>query len=349
MASSLIRLKQLNQSEVSGLVSSTLDSSGFMTVAGINTSGFLSITGFNSTIDTSGFATAAAIDTSGFMTITGIDVSGFVPSPITGITVTGSNVITGNVSFTGLGGTLILLNGNELQISGASEVSVGSVTGISIQSGTSLTGLIGITGSSAIGVSRRYDVILEAYTNDIQIANNGVHSFKVNSGLALGTTVNLINGTGTIVSSPDIGECSVNISSDVALNSSLDASGLATQTYVDTKIITGFSNYSFYIDNPQTGLNLKEIFIHKTFICTGYALGLVVSGTAAPAMSGQLYQRNTNNEKILISNFTLEEGLNFKTGSVNTQISGMYRFGLDITGALTSASGFTLSIFGTGI
>lgn len=152
--SGFVPYSQLN---LSGFIAS--GQTGQFYPSATNPSGFLTI----STINSSGFATRSSIDSSGFMTLTGINVSGFATKAlldssgfinsllsVTGIKATGSNSVTGTVSFTGLGGTQIVLVGNEIRISGASAGVSNGITGLGANNSSFLTGKVSINGASGI-------------------------------------------------------------------------------------------------------------------------------------------------------------------------------------------------------
>jgi hypothetical protein len=117
--------------------------------------------------------------------------------------------------------------------------------------------------------------------------------------------------------------------------------------------ITGnFVNMSFFFDeyNLITGLNLLEAFVSRDFTFSGYALGLINSGTSGSYLSGSLYQRTPGNVKTPFVDFSLNSGLYFyASGGFAQPITGMNRVGMDLYRVVQGMTGLSVGIFGAGI
>lgn len=121
-------------------------------------------------------------------------------------------------------------------------------------------------------------------------------------------------------------------------------------------IITGnFVNMSFFLNPVNTGLNLAEAFIVKTFNITGFAVGCITSGTGIAIggypgpFSGDFYTRDTGNNKTIITGFTFNSG-QYYSGYFNMSfpVTGYNRIGIDITNTLGGLSNMSIGIFGFG-
>lgn len=126
--------------------------------------------------------------------------------------------------------------------------------------------------------------------------------------------------------------------------------GTVNNTFNMSGVTGNFVNMSFYFQEYglYTGYNLAESFIGKSFYFTGYALGLVNSGTNG-ILSGSLYQRSPEGVKSPFVNFTLSTGFFFyASGGFSQQISGLHRVGLDISNIGSGMTGLTVGIFGVG-
>lgn len=111
-----------------------------------------------------------------------------------------------------------------------------------------------------------------------------------------------------------------------------------------------FVNISFYYDeyNLYTGLNSIEAFVGRSFTFTGYAIGVINSGTQG-FFSGSLYQRTPTNSKTNFINFSLNSGTFFTgIGGFSQEITGLNRVGLDIYRIGTGITGLSVGVFGVG-
>ena len=121
-------------------------------------------------------------------------------------------------------------------------------------------------------------------------------------------------------------------------------------------IITGnFVNMSFFLNPVNTGLNLAESFVVKTFNITGFSLGCIQSGTGQAVggyngpLSGDFYTRDTGNNKNIIQNFTFQAGMVYSgVVGISLPVTGMMRIGIDLTNTLGSLQGLSIGIFGFG-
>jgi hypothetical protein len=120
--------------------------------------------------------------------------------------------------------------------------------------------------------------------------------------------------------------------------------------------ITGnFVNMSFFFNPVNTGLNLAESFVVKTFNITGFSLGCIASGTGqsiggynAP-LSGDFYTRDTGNNKTVIQNFIFQSGMVYSgVVGISLPVTGMMRIGIDLTNTLGALQGLSVGIFGFG-
>ena len=123
--------------------------------------------------------------------------------------------------------------------------------------------------------------------------------------------------------------------------------------FINSGQITGnFTNLSFYLSPVATGLDLAESFVTRTFYYTGFALGAVTTGTSATnggILTGRIYQRETNNNKIILQTFTFGSGQFFKrSGDFSFIITGDNRIGVDITNTLNNIDKFSVGIYGFG-
>ncbi len=115
--------------------------------------------------------------------------------------------------------------------------------------------------------------------------------------------------------------------------------------------VTGnFVNMSFFFDQYTlaTGLEQIESFVGRNFTFTGYAIGVINSGTQG-SFSGSFYQRTTTNTKVAFANFGMPIGQFFSgRGGLNQIVSGMNRVGVDILNIGTGITGLSLGLFGIG-
>jgi hypothetical protein len=121
-------------------------------------------------------------------------------------------------------------------------------------------------------------------------------------------------------------------------------------------IVTGnFVNMSFFLNPVNTGLNLAEAWVSKTFNMTGFALGCTSSGTGISIggypgpLSGDFYYRDLNNNKTVFQNFIFNSGVySYISGGLATTITGMWRVGIDLTNTLGGIQNFSIGLFGFG-
>ncbi len=137
------------------------------------------------------------------------------------------------------------------------------------------------------------------------------------------------------------------------INNTYNSSGGAiTNTFVSQNIFTGnVINMSLWFDqyNLATGLNQIEAFVSRDFVFTGYALGVINTGTQG-YFSGSLYQRTPLNTKTNFVNFSLNNGMVYSGAAGYAQtVSGQNRVGLDIYLIGTGITGLSVGIYGTGM
>lgn len=126
--------------------------------------------------------------------------------------------------------------------------------------------------------------------------------------------------------------------------------------FINSGTITGnFVNMSFFLNPVNTGLNLAEAFVSRTFNVTGYALGCTSSGTGLSIagfpgpLSGDLYYRDLSNNKTIFQNFTFNSGIfSSVSGNLAITVTGMYRIGIDLTNTLGGLANFSIGVFGFG-
>lgn len=117
-----------------------------------------------------------------------------------------------------------------------------------------------------------------------------------------------------------------------------------------TGVTGNYVNMSFWLDQYSliTGLNQVESFVSRDFIFTGYALGVINTGTQG-ILSGGLYQRTPTNAKVPFAQFSLGSAMVFSgQGGFAQVISGMNRVGLDIYLIGTGITGLSVGVFGAG-
>ena len=278
--------------------------------------------------------------TLGFLT----GVSGVLASGVGGgssVIVTGSTPIS-PARFTGNGSVVLIYDGTYINVSGTA------------QGGTTPPGIVYTTGNQTI-------LDQKIFTGNPLIASPTLPSGAVNviyaSGLSGALQVQItgmtgfnvyntyfISGTGTVnlsyTATGSINNVFNNVSGTINNNTNYLISG-----------VTGnFVNMSFYFDefNLSTGLNLIEAFVGRSFIFTGFAVGVWASGTQG-TITGNAYQRDRNNTKQSLFDFYLNSGV-FTTGVggfLNT-VTGLNRVGLSIFNVGTGFTGLSIGIFGMG-
>ena len=256
------------------------------------------------------------------ITVSGTASAGGVPNTVT---TTGAYVMAGSYVFSGSP-----FVPDPTQPSGAANLEwVSGVSGVLVTNTLNVSGVLyarmtGISGAIVAGsiVTNNYFI---TGTGVVAASSTGnvTNTFNITSGSAVvsssGTVSNTFNGT---------------------VNSVTNLSG-----------ITGnFVTMSFYYDenNLSTGLNTIESFVSRDFTFTGYAAGVITTGTQG-AFSGSFYQRTPTNAKTTFINFGLPAG-QFCTGrgGFAQVISGMNRVGLDIYTIGTGITGLSVGLFGVG-
>lgn len=187
------------------------------------------------------------------------------------------------------------------------------------------------------GVSGVLAVAGGGVTNYYYITGTGVVAASSHASGNINNTFNITSGT-------------VNVTNSGVANNTYNGT---TNTIYNIAQITGnFVNLSFFFDeyNLVTGLNLLEAFISRDFTFSGYALGLVNSGTSGAFLSGSLYQRTPTNVKTPFVDFSLNSGLFFyASGGLSQPISGMNRVGIDLYRVVQGMTGLSVGVFGAGI
>lgn len=124
--------------------------------------------------------------------------------------------------------------------------------------------------------------------------------------------------------------------------------------FINSGVMTGaYTNLSLFVSPVATGLDLIESFIARTFYYTGFALGAITTG-AGPlnggVLTGRIYQRETNNNKIILQTFTFDSGSHFyRSGDFSFVVTGDNRIGLDIANTLSGIDKFSVGIYGFGV
>jgi len=192
-----------------------------------------------------------------------------------------------------------------------------------------LSGVSGVLATSAAGV-----------TNYYYITGTGVVAASSHASGNINNTFTITSGTVNVTNS------------GTATNTYNITNGTANTVYNIGQITGNFVNMSFFFDeyNLITGLNLLEAFVARDFTFSGYALGLITSGTSGSFFSGSLYQRTTGNAKVPFVDFSLNSGRYiYISGGLNQTISGMNRIGIDIYRVVQGMTGLSVGIFGAGI
>jgi len=177
-------------------------------------------------------------------------------------------------------------------------------------------------------------------TNNYYITGTGVVTASSHASGNINNTFSITSGTTNVTNS------------GVAANTYNITNGTANTIYNIAQITGNFVNLSFFFDeyNLVTGLNLLEAFVSRDFTFSGYALGLINSGTSGAFLSGSLYQRTPANVKTSFLSFSLNSGLFFyASGGLNQPISGMNRVGIDLYRVVQGMTGLSVGVFGAGI
>lgn len=190
------------------------------------------------------------------------------------------------------------------------------------------------------GVSGVLVAVGGGVTNNYYITGTGVVAASSHASGNINNTFNITSGTTNVTNS------------GVATNTYNITNGTANTVYNIAQITGNFVNLSFFFDeyNLVTGLNLLEAFVSRDFTFSGYALGLINSGTSGAFLSGSLYQRTPANVKTSFLSFSLNSGLFFyASGGLNQPISGMNRVGIDLYRVVQGMTGLSVGVFGAGI
>ncbi len=129
------------------------------------------------------------------------------------------------------------------------------------------------------------------------------------------------------------------------------SSGVVNRSYLESNArLYNKTTFSFFTDAPTTGNNLGEQFVGSDFIFTGLKLGCVQSGTGplnSGPLSGDIYQRGTGNNKVVITTFSFDSGIFYKqVGGFNLPVSGDSRIGFDIFSGLSGIRQLTVGALG---
>ncbi len=257
-------------------------------------------------------------------------------------------------SMSGLGGTVILWSGNNIFISGAAGGGGGSsntsVTGSSAISAPNFTG-VGLATLTYDGTYVRVSGATDLTTSGY-FENNFVHRGLFNDNISGLKTFTGAVGVGVPTNSGHaVNQGYLTGVSGALISQLAPGNTINTGTFFTFTGITGnFVNMSFYFDefNLYTGLNVIESLVSRDFFFTGYAIGVINTGTQG-FFSGSFYQRNTTNVKTNFINFGHNSGQFFTAaGGFNQIISGMNRVGLDIYRIGTGITGLSVGLFGVG-
>lgn len=179
--------------------------------------------------------------------------------------------------------------------------------------------------SGVSGLLNRAITGMTGYTqnNTFNITGTGVTNLTVNNTGTTNNTYNVISGT------------------------------LNTSDIISIGVITGnFVDVSFFLDPIATGLNLFEAHIAQGFTFTGAAFSCRTSGFGpvtggGAAMSGKLYQVDSNNTEQTLYNFVFQSGLIYSgSPTFNIYVTGRNRVGLSISNSLSGIEKFAVAIFG---
>ena len=106
---------------------------------------------------------------------------------------------------------------------------------------------------------------------------------------------------------------------------------------------------SYYKDDLSAigAATVEESASQKDWLLTGYSVGLANSGQGGFPLSGQIYVRDTNNNKMNINSFTVDSGIAYQvSGGLSFVVSGHSRLGYGLSGIMGGASGLCLNMFG---
>lgn len=123
--------------------------------------------------------------------------------------------------------------------------------------------------------------------------------------------------------------------------------------YLSVNTITGnFTTLSFYLSPVNSGMELAESFVTRSFFFTGFALGAISSGRGpvnGGILTGVIYQRDTGNNRFDLQQFTFNSGQTFfRSGNFSQIITGDNRIGIDIRNTLSGIDKFSIGIYGFG-
>lgn len=239
-----------------------------------------------------------------------------------------------------------------------------SAQAINVQILTNVSGVLATAIAGAGGAV--YDVVfksgdqlisgLKTFTGAITILPGNRTGHAVTLGQlsgASGAILAAANGTFIITNVTGTGTVNIYPSGNPTLNVT------GTNVYVNPVIIgtiTGnFTNISLFVDPSITGLDLVDVWASRSFLMTGYAIGVVTSGTSSlnPSsrgiFSGSIYSRDLNNVKTTVQSFTFNSGvISTVVGSLSLPITGSSRLGLDITSTLSGITKMAIGLFGYG-
>lgn len=123
--------------------------------------------------------------------------------------------------------------------------------------------------------------------------------------------------------------------------------------FINSGVITGnFTTLSFYLSPVNSGMELAESFVTRSFFFTGFALGAITSGRGpvnGGILTGVIYQRDTGNTRTNLQQFTFDSGrFFFRSGNFSQIITGDNRIGIDIRNTLSGLDKFSVGIYGFG-
>lgn len=283
-------------------------------------------------------------------------VSGIISSVSSSFSVTGSNLIS-SVNMTGIGGTKVIYSGGIVFISGGAGGAGSSNTSVT---GSSAISAPNFTGAGSVVLT--YDGTYVRVSGSASSADTLLSGYLENSFVHRGIVTESISGLKTFTGAVGVGAPTAS-GHAIPLSLLTGASGAllaqlapgtvintGTNLYIFTGITGNFVSMSFYFDeyNLTTGLNSFETFVARDFFFTGYALGVINTGTQG-FFSGSFYQRTPINTKTNFVDFSLNSGTFFSgRGAFNQVVSGMNRVGLDIYRLGTGITGLTVGLFGVG-
>lgn len=270
------------------------------------------------------------------------------------VSVTGSSTIS-SPNFTGLGSVVVSYNGTYVRISGAAGADStlsGYVESNFVHRGAVdelVSGIKTFTGNPLVAVPTVPSGVVNLfYLSGVSGVLSSLAGSTTNTYYITGTGVVAATSTGTVTNTFNITSGNATVINSGTVNNTFNGT---VNTSINISQPTGnFVNVSFYFDEfgLTTGLNMMEAVIGRSFFFTGYAIGVINTGTQG-YFSGSFYQRTPTNTKTNFIDFSLNSGLFFvANGGFGQEISGMNRLGLDIYRIGTGITGLSVGAFGVG-